>query len=126
MTERAQKVMEAFYSTFANERQDFIIQKLNNDAVANAIRELINQFDDWGGDEPSGCVFGELMGIIEELENYAEYTDTEILEFLLDNFQMHSPNMNGQHSWVFKNYEMKNLVGPTAKDAIIACMEERK
>ena len=55
-----------------------------------------------------------------------EYTDTEILEFLLSNFQMHSPNMNGQHSWVFKNYEMKNLVGPTAKDAIIACMRERK
>ena len=55
-----------------------------------------------------------------------EYTDTEILEFLLDNFQMYSPNMNGQHSWEFKNYKMKNLMGPTAKDAIIACMEERK
>jgi hypothetical protein len=55
-----------------------------------------------------------------------EPSDKEILEFLLDNFQMHSPNMNGQHSWVFKNYEMKNLIGPTAKDAIIACMRERK
>jgi hypothetical protein len=55
-----------------------------------------------------------------------EPSDKEILEFLLDKFQMHSPNMNGQHSWVFKNYEMKNLVGPTAKDAIIACMRERK
>jgi hypothetical protein len=68
MTERAQKVMEAFYFTFANERQDFIIQKLNNDAVANALRELINQFDDWGGDEPSCCVFNELVSIIDELE----------------------------------------------------------
>lgn len=55
-----------------------------------------------------------------------EYTDTEILEFLLDNFQMHSPKMNGEHSWVFKNYEMKNLVGNTAKDAVIACMKETK
>ena len=55
-----------------------------------------------------------------------EPSDKEILEFLLDKFQMHSPNMNGQHSWVFKNYEMKNLVGPTAKDAIIACMKESK
>ena len=55
-----------------------------------------------------------------------EYTDTEILEFLLNNFQMHSPKMNGEHSWVFKNYEMKNLVGNTAKDAVIACMEARK
>lgn len=53
-----------------------------------------------------------------------EPSDTEILEFLLSNFQMYSPNMNGQHSWVFKNYEMKNLVGPTAKDAIIACMNK--
>lgn len=39
----AQKVMDAFYSTFANERQDFIIQKLNNDAVANAIRVLADE-----------------------------------------------------------------------------------
>ena len=53
-------------------------------------------------------------------------SDTEILEFLLDNFQMYSPNMNGQHSWVFKNYEMKNLVGPSARDAVIAFMKERK
>ena len=55
-----------------------------------------------------------------------EYTDTEILEFLLSNFQMHSPKMNGQHSWTFKNYDMKNLLGPSARDAVIACMEARK
>ena len=54
-----------------------------------------------------------------------EPTDTEILEFLLDNFQMHSPNMNGQHSWVFKNYEMKNLVGPSARDAVISAMRAK-
>ena len=47
-------------------------------------------------------------------------SDTEILEFLLSNFQMHSPKMNGQHSWTFKNYDMKNLVGPSARDAVIA------
>ena len=28
-----------------------------------------------------------------------EPTDTEILEFLLDNFQWHSLNMNGECSW---------------------------
>ena len=55
-----------------------------------------------------------------------EPTDTEILEFLLSNFQMHSPKMNGQHSWIFKNYDMKNSVGPSARDAVIACMEARK
>ena len=53
-------------------------------------------------------------------------SDTEILEFLLSKFQMHSPKMNEEHSWVFKNYEMKNLVGNTAKDAIIAYMREVK
>ena len=53
-------------------------------------------------------------------------SDTEILEFLLSKFQMHSPKMNGEHSWIFKNYEMKNLVGPTAKDAVIACMKKYK
>ena len=55
-----------------------------------------------------------------------EPTDTEILEFLLDNFQMHSPKMNGQHSWRFKSYDMNNLVGPSARDAIIAYMKARK
>jgi hypothetical protein len=51
-----------------------------------------------------------------------EPTDTEILEFLLNQFQMHSPKMNGQHSWVFKNYSMKNVVGPSARDAVINSM----
>ena len=41
--EVAQKVMDEFYSTFANERQDFIVQKLNNTALANALREVANQ-----------------------------------------------------------------------------------
>ena len=39
------------------------------DGVVAAIRELTKQFDDWGGDEPSCCVFRELVSIIEELEN---------------------------------------------------------
>ena len=43
MTERAQQIMETFYLTFADKRQDFIIQKLNNDALAAALREVINQ-----------------------------------------------------------------------------------
>lgn len=51
-------------------------------------------------------------------------SDTEILEFLLSKFQMHSPKMNEEHSWVFVNdYYMKNLKGKTAKDAIISCMK---
>ena len=39
----AQSIMDAFYSTFTNERQDFIIQKLNNDAIVNVLREVVNQ-----------------------------------------------------------------------------------
>jgi hypothetical protein len=54
-------------------------------------------------------------------------TDTEILEFLLNQFQMHSPKMNGQHSWRFMNdYCMKFAVGPSARDAVIACMKAQK
>ena len=56
-----------------------------------------------------------------------EPTDTEILEFLLNKFQMHSPKMNGQHSWRFMNdYCMKYAVGRSAKDAVINCMKELK
>jgi hypothetical protein len=55
-----------------------------------------------------------------------EPSDTEILEFLLNQFQMHSPKMNGQHSWRFMNdYCMKYAVGPSARDAVIAAMEAK-
>ena len=41
--EVAQQIVDAFYLTFANKRQDFIVQKLNNDAIANALREVVEQ-----------------------------------------------------------------------------------
>ena len=44
MTERAQRIMVTFNLTLADKRQDFIIQKLNNDALAAAIREIVNEF----------------------------------------------------------------------------------
>lgn len=63
----------------------------------------------------------------ENTKNSNEPSDTEILEFLLNQFQMHSPKMNGQHSWRFMNdYYMKFAVGPSARDAVIACMKELK
>ena len=43
MTERAQRIMEAFYLTFADKRQDFIIQKLNNDALVAALRKVVEE-----------------------------------------------------------------------------------
>ena len=36
--------------------------------IAAALRELNKHFDDWGGDEPSCCVFRDINDIIDELE----------------------------------------------------------
>jgi hypothetical protein len=58
MTERAKRIMEAYETSYTES------------GLVAALRELINQFDDWGGDEPSCCVFSELVSIIDELENY--------------------------------------------------------
>jgi hypothetical protein len=56
-----------------------------------------------------------------------EPSDSEILEFLLNQFQMHSPKMNGIHSWRFINdYIMGHAKGRTARDAVINCMREQK
>ena len=33
--------MDEFYSTFANRRVDFVVQDLNNNAIANALREAV-------------------------------------------------------------------------------------
>ena len=43
LSPQAQSVLDAFYLTFANKRQDFIVQKLNNDALAAALRALVIQ-----------------------------------------------------------------------------------
>ena len=64
MTERAQKVMDEFYSTFANERQDFIVQKLNNDAIANVLREVVNQLQQ----SPGVIMCADVLELCEELE----------------------------------------------------------
>ncbi len=65
--EVAQKVMDEFYSTFANERQDFIIQKLNNDAVANVLREASNQLQYQN--------FGEGVDMIVDAHSLYEVAD---------------------------------------------------
>jgi hypothetical protein len=54
-----------------------------------------------------------------------EPTDTEILEFLLNQFQMHSPKMNGEHSWKFMSsgFPMIHAKGKSARDAVINCMK---
>ena len=64
MTERAQQIMETFYLTFADKRQDFIIQKLNNDALAAALREVINQLQQ----SPGVIMCPNVLELCEELE----------------------------------------------------------
>ena len=38
---RAELIVDKFYSTFANKRVDFVVQDLNNNAIANALRETV-------------------------------------------------------------------------------------
>ena len=53
-------------------------------------------------------------------------SDSEMLEFLLNQFQMHSPKMDGQHGWRFRGgcWPWNFAKGPTIRDAVKAAMEE--
>ena len=64
MTERAQTIREAFYLTFADKRQDFIIEKLNDDAIANVLREVINQLQQ----SPGVISCADVLELCDELE----------------------------------------------------------
>ena len=64
MTERAQTIREAFYLTFADKRQDFIIEKLNDDAIANVLREVINQLQQ----SPGVIMCADVLELCEEIE----------------------------------------------------------
>ena len=49
----------------------------------------------------------------------------DMLEFLLGQFQMHSPKMNGQHTWRFRpGWPMIDAIGRTPEEAIRAAMVE--
>jgi len=56
-----------------------------------------------------------------------EPTDTEILEFLLNQFKSHSLKMNGESEWYFINtgFPMSRAKGKTARDAVIAAMRAK-
>jgi hypothetical protein len=49
---------------------------------------------------------------------------TEILEFLLNQFQAHSLKMNGKSAWVFMNsgFPMNRAKGKSARGAVITAM----
>jgi len=38
---RAKMIVDKFYSTFPNKKVDFVVQDLNNNAIANAFREAV-------------------------------------------------------------------------------------
>ena len=79
--------------------------------VRNTIREALNR---WGTPEP--IALGE-----------GEPTDTEILEFLLNQFKSHSLKMYGESEWYFINtgFPMSRAKGKTARDAVIAAMRAK-
>lgn len=62
----------------------------------------------------------ELNGMVFEL-----IERLEMLEFLLGNFQMHSPKMNSEHSWRFRGgWPMTHAIGPDPETAIRRAMAE--
>ena len=38
-------IVDKFYSTFPNKRVDFVVQDLNNNAIANALREAVGSLN---------------------------------------------------------------------------------
>ncbi len=51
----------------------------------------------------------------------------DMLEFFFGQMQMHSPQMNGQHSYRFRGgWPMTHCIGPSAEDAVKAAIEEIK
>ncbi len=57
-----------------------------------------------------------------------EPTDTEILEFLLNQFKAQSLKMNGESEWMFMNggFPMNRAKGKSARDAVITAMKKAK
>ena len=65
--EVAQAIWDAFYSTFTDERVDFTVQKLNNTALANVLREVANQLQYHN--------FGEGVDMIVDAHSLYEVAD---------------------------------------------------
>ena len=61
------------------------------------------------------------------MKKMTEPTDTEILEFLLNQFQAHSLKMNGESDWYFisTGFPMSRAKGRSDRDAVIAAMRAK-
>jgi len=81
---RAEMIVDKFYSTFANKRVDFVVQDLNNNAIANALREAVEGLNIEPNPEKElstekhyfikGQLFvkNAIIHLAEELENMSE------------------------------------------------------
>ena len=72
-----------------------------------------------------GCFEPEYCPYTKQMTE--EPSDTEILEFLLNQFQSHSLKMNGESEWYFINtgFPMSKAKGRSARDAVIAAMRAK-
>lgn len=66
--EVAQAIVDAFYFTFADKRVDFTIQELNNNALANVLRALVSNNEEWV-DGTYMVKSEDILNIATELEN---------------------------------------------------------
>lgn len=60
------------------------------------------------------------------LDGSMEREAADMLEFFFGQMQMHSPKMNGQHSYRFLSggWPMNHCVGPSAEEAVRSAMKE--
>lgn len=74
----------------------------------------------------------ETFDIVKQLRDYDTCSDGDIdeaadmLEVLLSQFQMHSPNMNGEHSYRFGGggWPVRSMKGPNVEDALRRVVRE--
>ena len=106
------------------------------------VKELVKESVKWCEENPEKSVedylqrgervhkeVEELSTKIHDGYDVVEYqsTDTEMLEFLLNQFQAYSLKMNGESDWVFVNsgFPMNRAKGRSARDAVITAMEAK-
>jgi hypothetical protein len=107
------------------------------------VKELVKESVKWCEENPEKSVedylqrgervhkeVEELSTKIHDGYDVVEYqsTDTEMLEFLLNQFQAYSLKMNGESDWVFMNsgFPMNRAKGRSARDAVITAMREQQ
>ena len=111
-----------------------------SDTMKNSLEQQARDILERAGDEhaqkrTAGDVV-EIANLLAEIKRSAVVANQQLmaeierlraeLAFLHSQFQMHSPKMDGQHSWRFRNsgWPMTHAKGPTVEAAIQAAMAE--